>query len=73
MSYDPNPCRLAIDGSIPNLKVLFLKTFIATQWKIYPTTHSVHLKKSYANVKHLLGLLIYEEHKWKVTGELEAL
>ena len=43
---------------------------------MYPSTpmaHSVHLKEKYANVKHLLGLLSYEEHNWEVFGDFKII
>ena len=69
-SYDPNQWRLFIDGSIRSLKAVLLHN-----GNMYPSimAHSVHLKENYANVKHLLDLLTYEEHSWEVIGDFEMI
>ena len=61
ISYDPNNYRLFIDSS-----ELSLKTFIPYNDNLFlsiPNGHFVHVKENYANVKLILVLIKYEDHK----------
>ena len=38
-----------------------------------PVAHSVELKKCYLDMKHLLEILHYDLHQWKLCGDLKTI
>ncbi|GFW96679.1 uncharacterized protein TNCV_2847361 [Trichonephila clavipes] len=68
ISYDTNDCRLFIDSSKLSLKAVLLH-----KGDLLPSIrveHSIYLKETYANVKLLLKLIKYKDHKWQICGDL---
>jgi hypothetical protein len=68
-TYDPNEWRLFIDSSKRSLKAVLLHN--GNELASLPLAHSVHLKETYDDMKHLLNAIRYEDHKWLVCGDLK--
>ena len=69
--YDPTEWRLFIDSSKTSLKCILLHK--CNRYASIPIGHSVHLKKTYKNMKILLTKIKYDEHKWMLCGDLKVL
>ncbi|GFQ73097.1 uncharacterized protein TNCT_321491 [Trichonephila clavata] len=70
ISYDRNNWRLFIDSFKLNLKAVLLPN-----GKLFPSisiNNSVHMKKTYANIKLLLELIKFENHKWQIYHDLKV-
>jgi hypothetical protein len=68
-TYDPNEWRLFIDSSKRSLKAVLLHN--GNELASLPLAHSVHLKETYDDMKHLLNAIKYNDHKWLVCGDLK--
>lgn len=69
--YDPINWRLFIDSSCKSLKAVLLHN--GNKYPSIPIAHSAHLKEDYANVKHVLQVINYEEHQWDVIGDFKMI
>ncbi|GFT28635.1 uncharacterized protein TNCV_4832171 [Trichonephila clavipes] len=71
ISYNPYNWRLLKDSSKLSLKAVLLHN--DNLLPSIPIGHSVHVKETYANVKLLLKLIKYEDHKWHICGDLKVI
>ncbi|GFY22134.1 uncharacterized protein TNCV_3297771 [Trichonephila clavipes] len=71
ISYDPNNWRLLIDSSNLSLKAVLLHN--GNIRPSIPIRHSVHAMETYANVKLLLELIMYKDHKCQICGDLKVI
>lgn len=71
VSYDKNHWRLFIDSSKTSLKVVLLSE--GSKYASLPIGHSVRLNEKYVNLILILNLIKYEDHKWKVCGDLKII
>ena len=69
-AYDPKEWRLFIDASCNSLKAVLLHN--GNRFRSIPVGHSVHLKESHETMKLLLKCLKFEEHQWKICGDLKV-
>ena len=67
--YDPSEWRLFIDSSKKSLKCVLLHN--GNLFGAIPIGHSVQLKEKYENIKTVLDLLKYDEHKWVICVDLK--
>ena len=70
ITYVPEEWRLYIDGSKYSLKAVLLH--VGNQMKSIPIAHAVNLKESYETMETLLRCIKYQEHKWKICGDLKV-
>ncbi|GFR13814.1 uncharacterized protein TNCT_731641 [Trichonephila clavata] len=64
INYDPNNWGFFIDSSKLSLKAVLLHN--SSLLLFIPTGHFVHVKETHANVKLLLELIKYDDHKWQI-------
>ena len=68
MQYEATEWRLFLDSSVRSMKAVFLR--IDNKVASVPVAHSVKLKECYLDMKHLLKVLHYDLHQWKLCGDL---
>lgn len=68
-TYNPIEWRLFIDSSKRSLKCVLLHN--GNVYGSIPIGHSVHLKEEYGNIKKVIELLRYEDHKWIICVDLK--
>jgi len=71
IEYDPQEWRFFIDSSKRSLKGVLL--YNGNKYASFPIFHSVQLKECYTNMKTVLECVAYEEHKWKIYGDLKVI
>lgn len=69
VEYDPNEWRLFIDSSKRSLKAILLHN--GNVYAPLPVGHSVVLDEKYHNFELLMQKLKYDEHDWKLCGDLK--
>lgn len=69
-SYDAEEWRLFIDSSKVSLKAVLLHN--GNNKPSIPIGHAVNSKESYETMTTLIKLIKYEEHNWKVCGDLKV-
>lgn len=69
LNYNPAEWRLFIDSSKRSLKVVLLHN--GNKLPCIPIGHSVHLKEEYGNLVMILEKIRYNDHEWKVCGDLK--
>ena len=67
--YDPNEWRLFIDSSKKGLKCVLLHN--GNLFGAIPIGHSVYLNEKHEQIKLVLDLLNYEDHKWVICMNLK--
>jgi hypothetical protein len=70
-SYDTSDWRLLIDGSKRSLKAVLLHN--GNVLSSIPIAHSVEMTETHDNMKILLELIKYDEHKWQICGDLKII
>ncbi|ESO05353.1 hypothetical protein HELRODRAFT_171733 [Helobdella robusta] len=70
LNYDPSEWRLFIDSSKLSLKAVLLHN--GNHFPSVPIGHAAHMKETYLNMKTLLNPINYNEHKWKICGDLKV-
>ena len=68
LNYDRTEWRVFIDSSKLSLKAVLLHT--GNCLPSVPIGHAVHMKETYINMKVRLNSINYNEHKWKICGDL---
>ena len=68
-NYDAYEWRLFIDSSKLSLKCVLLHN--RNVLSSIPIVHSVHAKESYGEVKTVLSLLDYDQHRWVICVDLK--
>lgn len=68
--YEKNEWRLFIDGSKYSLKALLLHN--GNKKPSIPIAHAVNTKENYESMSEILTLLKYDDHKWKICGDLKV-
>ena len=68
--YDPNDWRLFIDASKTSLKAVLVHN--GNEKPSIPIRYAVNTKETYATMAHLLEIIKYREHNWKVCGDLKV-
>lgn len=68
--YDKNEWRLFIDGSKYSLKAALLHN--GNEKPSIPIVHAVNTKESYVTMNEILKRIKYDEHKWKICGDLKV-
>lgn len=68
--YQPDEWRLFVDGSKYSLKAALVN--IGNKRPSIPIANAVDLKESYGSMKKILDFIKYEEHQWKICGDLEV-
>ena len=71
MQYEATEWRLFLDSSVRSMKAVFLH--IGNKVASVPVAHSVQLKECYLDMKHLLEVLHYDLHQWKLCGDLKMI
>lgn len=71
MQHRPEEWRLFIDSSKLSLKAVLLH--ITNKEQSVPVGHAVHMKETYENMEHLLRSIKYENHNWKICGDLKVI
>ena len=71
MHYEATKWRLFLDSSVRSMKAVLLH--IGNNVDSVPVAHSVKLKECYLDMKHLLEVLHYDLHKWKLCGDLKII
>ena len=71
IQYEATEWRLFSDSSVKSMKAVLLH--IGNTVASVPVTHSVKLKKCYLDMKHLLKVLRYDLHQWKLCGDLKMI
>ena len=71
LNYDPTEWRLFIGSSKLSLKAVLLQN--GNRLPSVPIGHAVHMKETYINMKVLLNSINYNEHKWKICGDLKVI
>ncbi|ESN93095.1 hypothetical protein HELRODRAFT_165255 [Helobdella robusta] len=71
LNYDPTEWRLFIDSSKLSLKAVLLHN--GNHLPSVPIGHAAHKKETYRNMKILLNSINYNEHKWKICGDLKVI
>ena len=69
--YHPTEWRLFIDSSTRSLKAVLLNN--GNRMASVPVAYSGELSESYENLKYLLELLLYKDHKWKICADLKVI
>ena len=67
--YESQNWRLFIDGSKFSLKGVLLH--IGNTMPSVPVAYATMAKESYGVFRNMLQLIKYEEHKWKICGDLK--
>ena len=72
----PDECHTKIDSNhvcftLSYIKVLYHQSTLKVA--SVPIAHSVDLKESYSDMKHLLTAINYELHQWKLCGDLKMI
>lgn len=70
VEYVPVEWRLFIDSSTKSLKAVLLNN--GNKMASVPVGFSVMLTETYDNLKHLIEVLNYETHNWKICGDLKV-
>jgi len=65
--YNPDQWHLFIDSSKVSLKVVLLNN--RNRFTSIPLAHATNMKKYYESMKLLLGMIKYDEFKWKLCGD----
>jgi len=68
--YNPDQWRLFIDSSKVTLNLVLLHN--GNRFPSVPLAHAANMKKSYENMKLLLGKIKYDVFKWKLCGDLKV-
>lgn len=68
--YDRNEWRLFIDGSKYSLKAALVHN--GNKKPTIPIAHAVQTKESYDAVRNILTRIKYNDHQWKVCGDLKV-
>ena len=68
--YNSDQWRLFIDSSKVSLKVVLLHN--GNRFPSVPLAHTANMKKSYENMKLLLGKIKNDEFKWKLCGDFKV-
>jgi len=68
--YNPDQWRLFSDSSKVSLKVVLLHN--GNKFPSVPLAHAANRKESYESMKLLLGIIKYDEFKWKLCGDLKV-
>lgn len=68
--YDKTEWRLFIDGSKYSLKALLLHN--GNKKPSIPIAHAINTKENYESMTEILTLLKYNDHKWKICGDLKV-
>lgn len=71
LNYDPKEWRLFIDSSKSGLKAVLLNN--KNEFPSVPLLHSKVLKENYEDLKQVLNLIKYSEHKWKIVSDFKVL
>ncbi|EZA54307.1 hypothetical protein X777_06137 [Ooceraea biroi] len=71
LEYHASEWRFFIDSSKRSLKGVLLHN--GNQYASIPIAHSVHLSESYGNLEKVLVAVKYEQHQWKLCGDLKVL
>ena len=71
LNYNPTEWRLFIDSYKLSLKAVLLHN--GKRIPSVPIGHAVHMKETYINMKVLLNSINYNEHKWKICGDLKVI
>ena len=71
LNYDRTEWRLFIDSSKLSLKAVLLH--IGNRLPSVPIGHTVHMKQIYINMKVFLSSINYNQHKWKICGDLKVI
>ena len=71
VSYDLHGLRLFLDSSKRNLKSVLNHN--RNEHDSVPIGYSVHVKETYENVKRLLSLIKYDDHKWVICVDLKMI
>ena len=69
--YKSDEWRLFIDSSTRSLKAVLLH--IKNEVASVPVAHSVQLKESYETMTTVFNAIDYNNHKWKICGDLKVL
>ena len=67
--YDPSEWRLFIDASCKSLKAVLLNN--GNNYPSIPIVYGTNVKESYDNIKKILELISYQNHKWKLCADLK--
>lgn len=70
-AYAASDWRLFIDGSKRSLKAVLLHN--GNMLSSIPIAHSVEMTETHDNIKILLKLIKYDEHKWQICGDLKII
>lgn len=70
VEYVPVEWRLFIDSSTKSLKAVLLNN--GNKKASVPVGFSVMLTETYDNLKHLIQVLNYETHNWKICGDMKV-
>jgi hypothetical protein len=70
-SYNSEEWRLFIDGCVRSLKAVLLH--IGNEKPSIPVAHSSCMKESYSTLKTLLLIIKYDQHNWKICGDLKVI
>lgn len=68
--YDRNEWRLFIDGSKYSLKAALLHN--GNNKPSIPIAHAVQTKECYETMRKILCFIKYNDHKWKICGDLKV-
>lgn len=69
--YKSEEWRLFIDSSKMSLKAVLLH--IGNELPSVPLAHATNMKETYESMKLLLDKIKYDEHKWKLCGDLKVI
>ena len=69
--YVPEQWRLFIDSSVRSLKAVLLHN--GNTYASIPIAHLTKLKEEYETLEYVLCKLKYNEHKWKICGDLKII
>lgn len=71
ITYVASGWRLFIDSSVRSLKAVLLHN--GNTYASIPVAHSINLKEEYVNLDLVLKKLMYDDHKWKLCGDLKIM
>ena len=71
MQYKATEWRLFLDSSVRSKKAILLH--IGNKVASVPIAHSIKFKECYLDMKHLLEVLLYVLHQWKLCGDLKMI